>query len=292
MLTIPEAVAAQAAAAAEKSALLARPAVFAVRSALAGAWVGIGVVIMLTAGGPLRVEGSVLAPLAPLVQGLVFGVALTVVVIGGGELATSAMMVLTQGGLARTVRWGRAAVVLLATMLGNLAGAVVWSVVVHLSGLMAPDTPAGGALTAVLAHKTSETDLQLLTRGILCNVMVCLAVWMAARLTSEGARIAVVFACVMVFITSGFEHVVANMTALSLGVLGDVPGVTLGAFARNMLLVGLGNTIGGAVIVGAAYAVGSLPKRAGTGAGTAARSGAGATAGGVPDEERLDAALA
>ena len=53
---------------------------------------------------------------------------------------------------------------------------------------------------------------------------MCLAVWSAARLRSEGARIVVVFACVMVFITSGFEHVVANMTTFSLGLYGGLPG--------------------------------------------------------------------
>jgi nitrite transporter len=94
-------------------------------------------------------------------------------------------------------------------------------------------------------------------RGILCNLLVCLAVWSAARLRSEGARIAVIFACVMVFITSGFEHVVANMTTFSLGLMGGLPGATIGEFARNITAVGIGNTIGGAVLVGAAYAYGS-----------------------------------
>jgi nitrite transporter len=109
----------------------------------------------------------------------------------------------------------------------------------------------------MVEHKAAESTGQLLVRGILCNLLVCLAVWSAARLRSEGARIAVIFACVMVFITSGFEHVVANMTTFSLGLMGGLPGATIGEFARNITAVGIGNTIGGAVLVGAAYAYGS-----------------------------------
>ena len=70
-----------------------------------------------------------------------------------------------------------------------------------------------------------------------------------------------VFGCVMVFITSGFEHVVANMTTFSLGLYGGLPGADLVEMARNIALVGLGNLIGGALLVGAAYAYRSRPRR-------------------------------
>ena len=108
----------------------------------------------------------------------------------------------------------------------------------------------------MIEHKADESFSQLLVRGILCNLLVCLAVWSANRLTNEVAKIIVIFAYVMVFITSGFEHVVANMTTFSLGLFGGLPGATVGEFARNLLAVGLGNTIGGALLVGAAYGVG------------------------------------
>ncbi|RHA37982.1 formate/nitrite transporter family protein [Cellulomonas rhizosphaerae] len=256
MLTISEAVDAQADAAHHKVDLLRTPGVFLVRTALAGAYIGIGVVIMATAGGPLAAVGS---GFTPLVQGLVFGVALTIVVVAGGELATSAMMILTQGAVRGVVGWARAAATLLAVLAGNFVGAFVFAVLVHASGVLAPSTPGGAMIATMIEHKAAETSGQLVVRGILCNLLVCLAVWCAARLRSEGARIAVIFACVMVFITSGFEHVVANMTTFSLGLLGGLPGATIGEFARNVAVVGLGNTIGGAVLVGLAYAYGSRP---------------------------------
>jgi nitrite transporter NirC len=257
VLSIPEAVDAQAAAARHKVELTATPGLFLVRTMLAGAYIGIGVLIMATAGGPLAVAGS---PFTPLVQGLVFGVALTVVLVAGAELATSAMMILTQGALRGAVAWGRAGVTLLACLVGNLVGAMLFAFLVHVSGVLAPGTPGGSVLAAMVEHKAHETSVQLVVRGILCNLLVCLAVWCAARLRSEGARITVVFACVMVFITSGFEHVVANMTTFSLGLYGGLPGATVAEMARNIALVGLGNLVGGAVLVGAAYAYGSRPR--------------------------------
>ena len=148
-----------------------------------------------------------------------FGVALTIVLVAGGELATSAMMILTQGALRGAIGWGRAGLTLLACMAGNLVGALLFAFLVHVSGVLAPGTPGGTVLAGMVEHKADETSVQLLVRGILCNLLVCLAVWCAARLRSEGARIVVVFGCVMVFITSGFEHVVANMTTFSLGLL-------------------------------------------------------------------------
>lgn len=260
MLSIEQTVDLEADAARHKVALARTPGLFAVRTMLAGAYIGIGVLIMLTAGGPLKVAGS---PWAPLVQGLVFGVALTIVVVAGAELATSGMMILTQGVWRRTVLPGRAALVLLAVLAGNLVGSAAFAALVHASGVLAPGTAPGDALAGMIAHKAEATNLELFARGIGCNLLVCLAIWCAGRLESEGARIVAIFACVMVFITSGFEHVVANMTTFSLGLFGALPHATAGEFARNVLWVGLGNLVGGALLVGAAYAYGSGRSRRG-----------------------------
>ncbi|GEA80355.1 formate/nitrite transporter family protein [Cellulomonas uda] len=257
MLSIEEAVETQVEAAHHKVRLLSTPWLFAVRTMLAGAYIGIGVVIMVEAGGPLVAAGN---PFAPLVQGMVFGVALTIVVVAGGELATSAMMMLTQGAMRRRITWGMGGLTLLAVLAGNLLGSILFAALVHVSGVTAPDTAAGQQIARMVEHKAHETNAQLLVRGILCNLLVCLAVWCATRLRSEAAKIAAIFACVMVFITSGFEHVVANMTTMSLGLMGGLPGATVAEFARNVLFVGVGNTIGGALLVGAAYAYRATPR--------------------------------
>ena len=162
-----------------------------------------------------------------------FGVALTVVLVAGAELATSAMMILTQGALRGAVGWGRAGRDAPRLPGGNLLGAMLFAFLVHVSGVVAPGTPGGTVLAGMIEHKADATSMQLFTRGILCNLLVCLAVWSAARLRSEGARLVVVFGCVMVFITSGFEHVVANMTTFSLGLYGGLPGADVIEMAQE-----------------------------------------------------------
>ncbi|WP_426592430.1 formate/nitrite transporter family protein [Cellulomonas sp. McL0617] len=252
MLTIEQTMDHQAEYAATKVEMTRRPLAYLVQSALAGSYIGVAVVLMFTAAGGLALAGS---PWTKLVQGLVFGVALTLVLTAGGELATSNMMTLTQGAIRRTIGSGAAGATLAFSFVGNLVGAVVFGAIVHASGVLAPGTPAGTMLAGILAAKSHESGGQLFWRGVLCNMLVCLAIWSAARLRSEVARLVVIFWCLLAFITSGFEHVVANMTTFTLGLLGHVPGATLAAFGRNLAIVGAGNLVGGALVVGAAYAV-------------------------------------
>ncbi|HEY3437856.1 MAG TPA: formate/nitrite transporter family protein [Actinotalea sp.] len=252
MLTLDDALSEQQYTAAKKVTATTRPIAYLVQAMLGGAFIGVAVVLMVSAAGPLRAAGS---PWAPLVQGLVFGVALTLVVAAGGELATSNMMTLTQGALRRTIGWPKAGGTLLFSFFGNMLGAFVFAGMVWMTGLMAPGTPAGDMVASLLEHKAAETVPQLFWRAVLCNMLVCLAIWAGVRLKSEGARLAVIFWCLLAFITSGFEHVVANMTTFGLGLIGGLPQTSWAEFARNMTVVGLGNLVGGAVLVGIAYAV-------------------------------------
>ena len=105
MLSIPDTLDVHAAAAVHKSDALRSPGRFLVSGMLAGAYIGIGVVLMVATAGPLIAAGD---GLAKLVSGLVFGVALTLVVFAGADLLTSAMMILPQGALMRVVGPGRA----------------------------------------------------------------------------------------------------------------------------------------------------------------------------------------
>jgi nitrite transporter NirC len=158
-----------------------------------------------------------------------------------------------------SISWLRAGATLLACLAGNLLGAFVLATILHFSGALGPDTPGGRMIASMIEHKAHETGTELFFRGVLCNLMVCLAIWCAGRLQNEVAKIVVIFACVMVFITSGFDHVVANMTTFSFGLLGGLPEATVGEFARNVLFVGLGNLVGGGLLVGAANVVAASP---------------------------------
>ena len=96
--------------------------------------------------------------------------------------------------------------------------------------------------------------MALFARAILCNWLVCLAIWMAARVNSDSAKCIVIFWCLLAFIASGFEHSVANMTVLGLALAGNHPeSVSIAGFAWNLAWVTLGNAVGGAVFVAGAY---------------------------------------
>ena len=258
MLSIPETLAAQADNGRHKADGLRTPGRFTISGMLAGAYIGVGVVLMVTAAGPLFAVGS---GWGKLVSGLVFGVALTIVVIAGGELVTSSMMTLPQAALMRAVPPGRAAAAMLWTFGANLIGSVVFGALIVTSGVLHSNAAAGAMISDMLAAKAHESPVELFARGILCNVLVCVAIWMTVRLRSESARILAVFAAILAFITSGFEHVVANMTTFTIGLLSGDPSATVPLFALNLLCVGLGNLVGGGLVVGAGYwLIGGSPR--------------------------------
>jgi nitrite transporter NirC len=254
----------QAATAQVKAAETRRPGRYLVSAMLAGAYVGVAVVLMIAVTGPLQASAS---PWVKLIQGLVFGVALTLVIFAGAELSTGNMMTMVQGLYTRRVGVVAVIVVILFSFVGNLVGSAVFAWLVHESGVLTavatPGKPPAGetALAALIKTKTAETGTALFFRGILCNFLVCLAVWMGVRTKSDGAKIALIFWCLLAFVASGFEHVVANMTTFSLGMFDHVHGATAAAFGRNLLFVGLGNLVGGALLVGVAYSFMARPSK-------------------------------
>lgn len=253
MLTISQTLETQFEAAETKSAGLSRPWRFLISGMLAGAYIGLGVVLMVSAAGPLLASGD---GLAKLISGIVFSAALTIVVFAGSELATSAMMILPLGVLSKRIPLTRAAGTLLFIFTANFLGALIFAALIVASAVLVSNPAAGDMLQGMLEAKASATPVQLFTRGILCNILVCLAIWMASRVESAGTKIALIFVAITAFVTSGFEHVVANMTTYWVGVLAGYAGATPANFAGNMLWVGMGNLIGGLIVAVSYWAVG------------------------------------
>jgi nitrite transporter NirC len=233
-----------------------------VRSMLAGMYVGAAIVLIFTIGG-------LLAPQAPgavrLVMGVCFGGALTMVIFAGSELFTGSNLVLTLGVLSRKASGRDLASNWVWTWVGNLLGSLLLAYMAVGTGLL----DAAGATAPVNAFilKVAETKMnipweQLLWRAVLANWLVCLGVWMAARIKSEAARLLMIWWCMFTFITSGYEHSIANMCGLALGLLlphGEA--ITWGGYWYNLGLATLGNVIGGAVFVGGLYWLGSPKAR-------------------------------
>lgn len=242
--------------AAAKIADLRSPGRYLVSSMLAGAYIGVAVVLVFSVTGPLLAAAS---PTTKLIQGLVFGIALTLVVFAGAELSTGNMMTSVQGAITGQGGIAGGVAVILGSFFGNLAGSVVFAWLVHEAGVLSiggtPGHVAPGVamLTSAVKAKDVESGSTLFFRGVLCNFLVCLAVWMSARTKSDGAKLVLIFWCLLAFVGSGFEHVVANMTVYSLGMFEHVKEASASAFAGNLLLVGLGNLVGGGLLVGASY---------------------------------------
>src|SRR5262249_56622530 len=114
--------------------------------------------------------------------------------------------------------------------------------------------PVNAFVQKVVAAKMSIPPVQLFLRAILANWLVCLGVWMAARSKDDTARVLLIWWCMFTFITSGYEHSIANMFGLALGLL--IPHgekITWAGYAYNVGLATLGNVVGGAVFVGGLY---------------------------------------
>lgn len=221
-------------------------------SALAGIYIGFGILLINTVGGVLNGASS-----TKIVMGLAFGIALSLVVIAGAELFTGNILVLSAGIAKRTVSLLDTLKLWIVCYLGNLAGSILLAFLFHLAKL---DTGAVGEFIATAAAgKVSQAFIPLFVKGILCNILVCLAIWCGFRCKSESGKLIMIFWCLFAFITTGFEHSIANMTLLSVAVFQSLEqAVSVGGFAYNLFAVTLGNMVGGIVFVMLPYYVASL----------------------------------
>ena len=217
-------------------------------SMLAGAYIGFGSLLAFTLGGSMA--GS---PGMKLTMGASFGVALSLVVMAGGELFTGNNFAMAAGMLEKKVSLSDSVKLWVVCWLGNWAGAIVLSLLYFGTGLYTDATLA--SITGAAAAKMSAGPLQLLTRGILCNMLVCIAVWCAAKLKSEPAKLIMIFWCLLAFFTTGFEHSIANMTTLTMAILdtGGNPAISIGGYFYNLGIVTVGNMIGGILLVAVPY---------------------------------------
>lgn len=212
---------------------------------LAGAFIGFGAAAytMVMTGadtgfGPARFLG-----------GVVFSLGLILVIVGGAELFTgNALMVMAAVDRRITVaqllrNWG-------IVYFGNLIGAAGLAVVIALTGLL--DGPMGVTAAKIATGKAALPPVELFIRGALCNALVCLAVWLSFAARDATGKIFAVIWPISVFVLLGLEHSVANFyffpQGLAAGAAFDASGVL-----QNLILVTLGNIVGGAGGVALSY---------------------------------------
>jgi formate transporter len=234
---------------------------------LAGAFIAFGAIFMTVV---LTGAGDLPWGVARLLAGLVFSLGLILVIVGGAELFTgdSLMIVACAGRRISVAALLRAWFIV---YLGNIAGALGTAALVFLAGHYGL---AGGAVgktaLAVASAKAALPTIELFFLAVLCNVLVCLAVWMSFGARSVTDKVLVIVPPIAAFVAAGFEHSIANLyflpyalaikagagaefwTAIGQGAAA-YPALTLGASLHNIAVATIGNLVGGSLMVGAVY---------------------------------------
>jgi len=238
---------------------------------LAGAYIGFGCLLstIITTGA----AGFLPYGITRLAGGLIFCLGLILVVVGGAELFTgNSLMVIAWmdhkiTAVSMLRNW-------LLVYLGNFVGSVILAFLVFLSKeYLFSQGEVGKTILNLALVKVNYPFSQALALGILCNILVCLAVWMTFAGNTVTDKIAAIVFPITAFVAAGFEHSVANMYAIPLGWIIKTfdPSYTAATslnlasitwkniLLSNLLPVTLGNIIGGSIFVGCVYAAIYLP---------------------------------
>lgn len=234
---------------------------------LAGAFIAFGAVFMTVV-----MTGSSELPwgVSRLLGGLVFSLGLILVIVGGAELFTGDSLMIVACA-SRRISIGLLLRAWLLVYVGNLVGAIATAALVFLSGQHGFDGGGvGKTALAIASAKTSLPAIQLFFLAVLCNVLVCLAVWMSFGAKSLSDKVIIIIPPITAFVAAGFEHSVANLYFLPYALAikfwagvefwtaigqsaADYPALTAGNAFSNIIVTTLGNLIGGSLMVGAVY---------------------------------------
>ena len=222
---------------------------------LAGAFIGLGAMLFVL----VKSDPSLGFAASSVLGGLVFAIGLLMVVVAGAELFTGNNLIVMAWADGRVStgqvlrNWG-------IVCLANFVGAAGLALLVFASGHASLNGGAIGHKVVQIAVAKQELPfVTAILRGVLCNVLVCMAVWMAMAGRSVTDKAVAVFLPVMAFVAAGFEHSIANMYLMPLAMLlqhGGLTGysaVTWSGMLGNLLPVILGNVLGGAVLVAGIY---------------------------------------
>lgn len=238
-------------------------------SVLAGAFVAVGAVFALTITAGL--PGNVPFGIIKLLSGLAFALGLILVVVGGAELFTGNNLILMAFASGK-VSFGQLLRNWTIVYIGNFIGAAATALLVFLTKQYAQGGGAVGLNALSIAEAKSGLEFgQAVALGIMCNALVCMAVWMCFGARSTTDKILAIVPPIAAFVAAGFEHSVANMYYIPHAMLihafgdpafftaigrapADFPNLTAANFLiGNLLPVTIGNIIGGSVMVGLIY---------------------------------------
>ncbi|MGQ5427303.1 formate/nitrite transporter family protein [Thermophilibacter sp. ZX-H3] len=225
-----------------------------VLAVMSGAFISLGATFMLV------VKSDATLPFAAtqLLGGFSFTLGLFLVLAAGAELFTGNCL-MVMGPLSGRFSWGKLLSSWLVVLAGNLAGALLASAAMLAAGVASANGGAlGEAAIAVAEGKVALGWGTAFARGILCNMLVCLAVWVGHSANSVTDKFFSALLPVMGFMAAGFEHCVANMFFLPYAMMLQATGVASGSVdlagvLHNLSAATLGNLVGGVVLVGVSY---------------------------------------
>lgn len=225
-----------------------------VLAVMSGAFISLGATFMLV------VKSDATLPFAAtqLLGGFAFTLGLFLVLAAGAELFTGNCL-MVMGPLSGRFSWGKLLSSWLVVLAGNLAGALLASAAMLAAGVASANGGAlGEAAIAVAEGKVALGWGTAFARGVLCNMLVCLAVWVGHSASSVTDKFFSALLPVMGFMAAGFEHCVANMFFLPYAMMLQATGVASGSVdlagvLHNLSAATLGNLMGGVVLVGASY---------------------------------------
>ncbi|MGP7815853.1 formate/nitrite transporter family protein [Niallia sp. 01092] len=218
------------------------------KSILAGIYIGFAIMICYKLAQPFS---AVHSPATYMMTSLFFGIALVLISYCGGELFTGNTMAFTMSTLKGATTWKDTLYNWVSTYFGNLVGALFFAVLIHYSGLFHLAEKSTW-LMEVANIKMSATTTELFVKGILCNWLVCLAIWLPMNIKGDVGKILATILIVFGFMISGYEHSIANMSLFSIALIVPHPDtITISSALHNLIPVSLGNIVGGAFFVGA-----------------------------------------
>ncbi|WP_083180584.1 formate/nitrite transporter family protein [Paenibacillus yonginensis] len=220
------------------------------RSMLASMFIGFGVIVAFKTGNFFYVKDS---PFTYPMAAMTFGAAIILISYGGGDLFTGNTFYYTYAALRKKLKWTEVLKLWGSSYLGNILGACVFALLIHLTGLF--DSPSvNGFLLSVAQHKVEAPVGELFFRAILCNWLVCLAFFLPMSMKGDGAKLFAMMLFVFCFFISGYEHSIANMCTFAIAlVLHHSADFTFGGVVYNLIPVTLGNLVGGVLLMGYMY---------------------------------------
>lgn len=216
-----------------------------------------GVYIALAGVGATATSVTVAnASLAKLLSACIFPAGLSIVILAGIELFTGNCLMIV-AALDRRITAAQLLRNWCIVYLGNaIGGAAIAALAVYSHTASLFNGGLAASMVSIVAGKAALSFSDAFLRGILCNVLVCLAVWMAASSKRAEGKIIVLFFPILLFVLCGYEHCIANLYYLPAGLFAaaeyGLNAPTLGGCLMNLLAVTLGNIVGGAGL-GSAY---------------------------------------